>query len=336
MQKTTDRDYIPQRRLLRTVRVLAAAVAASLACSLTMAQAYPNRPIKMVVGLSAGGGSDTIARAISKHLGERLKQPVIVENRPGAGGNIASEYVAKMPADGYTLLYTADNHNLAPLIYPSVNYDPAKDYTGVILVSEYGLILSANADTRYKSIADLVRFAKQEPGAIFYGSSGTGLPNHVAMEKFNKAAGLKITHVAYKGSSMSVNDAVAGQIPLVMSTIAAVQPFITANKLVPLVVTGSSRWPSLPDVPTLAEAGFPAATSNSWMGIVAPAGTPKAVIDKLNTEISAIMKEKSIQDSFSKMGMGVGGGTAERFNEYLAKDLSGAQKLITETNIKIE
>jgi len=322
----------PPARILRAL----ALAAASLVCVGAFAQDYPSRPIKLVVGLAPGGASDAIARAISKELGERLKQPVIVENKAGAGGNIASEYVAKSSADGYTLLYTADNHILNPLIYKNAGYSAQKDFTGVILVSEYGLLLSTNAGTRYKSMSDLVNLARREPGTIFYGSSGTGLPNHVAMEKFKSVADLQITHVPYKGAGPSVSDAVAGQIPLVMSTIAAAQPFITSGRLVPLMVTGSARWPTLPNVPTVAEAGFPAATSNSWMGIVAPVGTPKPVIDRLNTQIAAILEERSIKDSFLKMGMGVAGGSAERFNDQLARDLAVYQKLVTDINLKVE
>jgi len=300
------------------------------------AQEYPSRPIKIVVGLAAGGASDTLARLIGKKLGERLGQPVVVENRPGAGGNIASEYVAKAPADGYTVLYTADNHTLNPLIYSSVNYDPQRDFTGVVLVSKYSLVLSANSSSRYKSIFDLLNHAQKTSDAIFYGSSGIGLPNHIAMEKFNKAAGTKIAHVAYKGSSQSVMDAASGQIPLVMSTITAALPFIESHKLIPLAVTGETRWPTLPDVPTLAEAGFPDAVSLSWMGIVAPSATPVSVIEKLNNEIQEILEERDTKDQFFKMGMGVGGGTPDEFNGFLEKDMQASRQIVEAIELKID
>lgn len=301
-----------------------------------LAEGYPDKPIRLVVGLAAGGASDTLARLLGKELGERWHQPVIIENRPGAGGNIASAYVARSPADGYTLLFTADNHNLNTLIYQDAGYDAQKDFTGVILVSTFSLMLSANADTPYKTITDVIASAKKEPGKLFYGSSGIGLPNHVSMEKFLHAAKLKISHVPYRGSALSITDAVAGQIPLVMSTITAALPFVTAHKLTPLMVTGSTRWPTLPDVPTVAEAGYPEATSPSWMGIVAPSKTPQAIVDKLNHELQAILAEASIRDAFFKLGMGVGGGTPKDFDDFLAKDLTASKKVVNEIALKVQ
>lgn len=317
------------------------ATLALLICALflqhaALAEGYPDKPIHLVVGLAAGGASDTLARLLGKELGERLHQPIVIENRPGAGGNIASEYVARSSADGYTLLFTADNHNLNPLIYQDAGYDAQKDFTGVVLVSTYSLILCANADTPYKTIADLIAGAKKEPGKISYGSSGIGLPNHVSMEKFLHAAKLKITHIPYRGSALSITDAMSGQIPLVMSTITAAQPFVTDHTLTPLMVTGSTRWPTLPDVPTVAEAGYPEATSPSWMGIVAPSKTPQAVVDQLNRELQAILAEASIRDAFFKLGMGVGGGTPKDFNDFLSKDLAASRKVVNEIALKVE
>ncbi len=322
--------------LVRRALAAALAIASCLGAAGAHAQDFPNRPIKLVVGLAAGGASDALARIVAKGLGERLKQPVVVENRVGAGGNVASEFVARSPADGYTLLYTADNHNLNPFIYQNAGYNAQKDFTGVILVSEYSLVLSANSNSRFKTLGDLIGQARKEPGAIFYGSSGVGLPNHLAMERINKAAGVKIAHVPYKGSALSVTDAASGQIPLVMSTMAAAQPFYATQKLTPLAVTGTTRWPSLPDVPTVVEAGYPAAVTQSWMGIVAPAATPKAVVDRLNTEIQAVLADRANRDAFTKLGMGVGGGSAERFNEYLARDLAACQRIVADLNLKIE
>jgi tripartite-type tricarboxylate transporter receptor subunit TctC len=322
------------RRFAKNLALLACVLL--LPFSAARADDYPAKPIRLVVGLSAGGASDTLSRLLGKELTARLKQPVIVDNRPGAGGNLASEYVARAPADGYTLLFTADNHNLNPLIYQSAGYDAQKDFTGVILVSEYGLILCANSATPYKTMADVIAGAKKEPGKIFYGSSGIGLPNHIAMEKFLQSAKLKITHVPYKGSALSITDAVSGQIPLVMSTIAAALPFIKVDKLTPLMVTGPSRWPSLPQVPTVAQVGYPDATSPSWMGIVAPLATPKPVIDKLNRELAIILAEAPIRDAFFKLGMGVGGGSPKDFNDFLAQDLKTSRRVVSEVSIKVE
>jgi tripartite-type tricarboxylate transporter receptor subunit TctC len=298
--------------------------------------AYPSAPIKLVIVTPPGGSADSIGRIVAERMTTALGQPVVVENRGGAGGNLASQFVAKAPADGYTLLLTANNHNLNAKIYKDAGYDPRRDFVPVIQLSEGPSVLLTQPDSRFKTIKQVVDAAKAAPGTLAYGSAGFGQPVHIAMELFMAAAQIQLLHVPYKGAGPAMQDALGGQIPLVMSSLAGAMPNITAGKLRALAITGDARWPGLPDVPTMAESGYPAATHWVWLGILAPAGTDSAIVQRLNTVIASIVADPAVRERFVALGTSPIGGTPDAFARRLQADYEAVDKIVARTGMKAE
>jgi tripartite-type tricarboxylate transporter receptor subunit TctC len=291
---------------------------------------------RMIVGFSAGGGADTHARLLAERMTARSGRPVIVENKPGAAGNLAAEYVAKAAADGCTLLLTGNNHNVNPFIYARAGYDPQKDFAPIIRTVEGASMLVTNPAQPYRTVAELVQYAKANPGKLSYGSSGIGGVNHVAMELFLKSAQINVVHVPYKGAAPALTDAIGGSVPLTVISTAGAQPYIASGKLTPLVVLGPTRSPALPDVPTALEAGYPDAAYVIWNGILAPSGTPLAVREKLNADLRAILQEKTVRDALGAQGWEPAGGSVADFAAFLDHDLSVSRKLMQELKLKVE
>ena len=264
-------------------------VALTVAVGNAHSESYPNKPIRIVVQYSPGGGADIVARLIAEHIGPKLGQTINVENKTGAGGNIGSSYVARSAPDGYTLLLTANSFNLNPMIYKSTGYDPVKDFVPVINVAEGPTLLSVHPSTPYKSLQDFIDAARLNPGSISFGSAGVGSPVHMAMELLILAAGIDVVHIPYKGASRAVVDAVGGHIPVVVGSIASQKASVDAGKLRPLAVSTPKRSSSLPNIPTMAESGFPSAVYLTYLGILAPAGTPADRVARLNKEIAAAL-----------------------------------------------
>ena len=321
------------RRLLGTLVWLGIALASPHA----HAQAWPNKPIRIVTGYAAGGGADIIARLLAEQVGPKLGTTIIVENRTGAGTNIASQHVARSAPDGYTLLFTSNNHNLNAMIYANPGYDPVKDLVPVIQISEGPSLLAAHPGTPFKSIQELVDAARARPSSLSYGSSGIGTPVHIAMELFKLSAGLDITHVPYKGAGQSVIDAVGGHIPLVIGSIAAMKQHIDAEKLRPLAVSTRRRSPSLPNVPTMLEAGFADAVHLIWLGIVAPAGTPADIIARLNKELAQALSQANVRERLEVIGLPAAeiGGPRE-FEALLRTDFATSQKIVAHLKLKAD
>jgi tripartite-type tricarboxylate transporter receptor subunit TctC len=302
-----------------------------------LAQAtYPAAPIKLVIVTPPGGSADSIGRIVAERMTAALGQPVIVENRGGAGGNLASQFVARSPADGYTLLLTANNHNLNARIYKDAGYDPRRDFVPVVQLSEGPSVLLTQPDSQFKSVKQVVDAAKAAPGKIPYGSAGFGQPVHIAMELFMAAAQIQLLHVPYKGAGPAMQDALGGQIPLVMSSLAGAMPNITAGKLRALAITGDARWPALPDVPTMAEAGYPAATHWVWLGILAPAGTDSAIVTRLNRAVAAILADPAVRDRFVALGTSPIGGSPADFAKRLQSDHDAVEQIVARTGMKAE
>jgi tripartite-type tricarboxylate transporter receptor subunit TctC len=297
---------------------------------------FPARPVRVICVNAPGGGLDIIGRLVSDRLTRGFNQPVIFENRAGAGGNIATEYVARAPADGYTLLETTTNHNLNAFIYKSPGYNARRDFVAVIQLTEAPSVLVAGAQTPYRNLKDLVAAARAQPGRIAYASGGSGQPTHVAGEMFKKAASIDLVHVPYKGGGPATLDLVAGQVPVGMSALPSVTPHIQSGTLRPLAITSPRRWPTLPDTPTVAESGYAGYRHMTWIGILAPAGTPAAIVARLNKEIAAALAHAEVRARIVALGAEPVGASAADFEAMLKADYETTGKLVAEIGLKVD
>lgn len=311
---TTPVDACPRRHVLMLLAAMGAPA---------WSQAdWPRRPITYVVPFGPGAHSDAVARAVTAKVAERLGQTIVVENKAGAGGSIAAQYVAKAPADGYTLLQTTQGvHVTNKAVYRKLGYDPTKDFVPVVMLVESPLILIVRKDSPIHSVADLVAYARANPGKLNFGSPGIGSAHHLAGELFNVAAGLQATHVPYRGSAPSLQALLAGEIQYIFE--ASALPMIEAGQVRALAVTSAARWPSVPDVPTMKEQGFADFVIQGWYGVVAPTGTPQAVVDRLNKEFNAVLSMPAIQ-SYIRDHLGIlpVGGSSAAFARRVAAEMS--------------
>jgi tripartite-type tricarboxylate transporter receptor subunit TctC len=324
-----------QRRLAIALLALCAAWLAAPG-SADAQSAWPNRQIRIVVPFAPGGASDILARLIAKELTERVKQPVVVENKPGAGGTIGADLVAKAPPDGYTLLLADSSVVMTfPSLYPNLPY-AAKDLLPVANIATFGLILIAPANSKYNSLADVVAADRANPGKLNMASPGSGSSNHLTLEKFNATAGTKLVHIPYKGTGPAINDLVGGQVDLTLASGAASKPLLDGGKVKALAVTSAKRNPLLPQVPTIAESGFVGFESIAGQGLFAPTGTPQDIVTKLNTEVNAIIRMPEIQQRWTQMGIDRMESTPEQFASWLARESDQWALLIRTQGIKPE
>ena len=323
------------RRFCRSI----AHVAIILSFSGLAQAAYPDRPIKLIVPYPPGGATDVIGRILAKNLGDSLGQQVLVENRGGAGGNIGAEAVAKAMPDGYTLLMGAvtSHSTMATLEKGKLRYDILKDFTPVMIVGSVPLVMVVNPNVPVRTLKGLVDYAKANPDKLNYASSGAGAPQRMGSEIFQKEAGIKITHVPYKGSGPAMTDLVAGQVNMMVETVPAALAFITSGQLRPLAVTTAKRISMLPDVPTTAESGMPALEVSSTFGVLAPAGTPMPIIDQLNSAIAKLLINPEVKEAFLKQGVYAANPTkSKQSTELLANEVKRWEKVIREADIKAE
>ena len=302
-----------------------------------LGHAFPDRPVRFVVGFTPGGPSDILARAVGQKLGERWGQQVVVENRPGAGGNLAAEVVAKSAPDGYTWLLgnnsiLATNHAL----YKKLSYDPLKDFAPVALVAVQPNILVVHPDVPAKSLQELVEFLKKNPGKLNYASSGAGAAAHLAGELFRSMAGVDIVHVPYKGAQPALTDLIAGHAQLMFATSASVIPYMKAGRLRALAVTTAQRSPSVPELPTVAEAGLPGFEATTWHGVVVPAATPAAVVQQLNRDVNAALKEKDLSERLAGLGAEVLTGSPQDFADYIAREIPKWTKVVRDSGARAD
>lgn len=292
-----------------------------LASTPAATQGYPDRPIKIVVPFPPGGPTDVAARLIAQNLSVSFGQSVVVENRAGAGGTLGAKAVASADPDGYTLLFgSTSSLAIAPAIYKMLDYDPVKDFVPVATVSDAPFILVTSPSFPAKSLKELIAYAKANPGKMNFASAGKGTPPHLTGEMFKAATGTNIVHVPYKGGAPAITDVIAGQVQMTFETTSVLLPLVKEGKVRALAVTSANRRPELPDTPSMIESGFPGFVSNSWTGVVAPAGTPANIVSKLNAAINASLKSEATKASFAKLGLDARVGSPEHFASLIASE----------------
>ena len=324
---------------MKLFRLAAVAAAVFVLCSLqALAQSYPARPVKIVVTFAAGGSADIFARSMAPFLSAELGQPVIVENKPGAGNIIAAEYVARSPADGYTLLLAPDPVLATnPLLYSKLPYDAVKDFAPVTMLVRFGLGIVISSAVPANSLQELVAYAKANPGKLNYGSFGPGTAPHLVMELFNSVAGVNIVQVPYKGVAPVLTDLIAGVVQASSMSPGPATPGVKSGRLRMLAVDGSKRSTLMPDVPTYAESGFPAMRAPAWWGIVAPAATPRAVIDRLQRDIARVLKNPAFYEANAvRQGYEPVGGTPEEFAAAIRDTTALWAPIIKGANIRLD
>ncbi len=297
---------------------------------------YPAKPVTIIVPFSPGGAADIMSRTLSDRLRLRLGQPVIVENKPGAGTMIASEHVVKSAPDGYTVLLAASSLSIAPALYSKVNYDPVKDFAPISLVASVVHVLSVHPSVPATNVAELVSWVKANPAKANYGSVGAGTSTHLESELFNSMAGVKMEHVPYKGSAPALLDLVSGNINVMFDAYASSKPFINDNKIRLLAVTTAQRSTLLPNVPTVAESGLPGYEAMPWLGFVAPAGTPSAVVNKFHAELMEVLKEPAVQEKFQSLGLEIIGNKPAEFADFIKKDMVKWAKVVKDSGAKAD
>ena len=319
------------------LRKTLAVAACLLAAGNVLAQAYPAKPVRMIVGFPPGGGTDVVARVISQKLTEWWGQPVTVENRAGATGTIGADVVAKSAPDGYTLIMGHVNSTgIAPNLFAKLPYDPIKDFAAVAYVGYVPNVLAVHPSVNVKSVKELVALLKSKPGQMNYASSGNGSTQHLAGEMFKQLTGTSIVHVPYKGSGDAIKDLLAGVVAMNFDTMPPVMPHIQAGKLRGLAISTPRRLPQLPDVPTFAEEGITGFDVSNWYGVMAPAGTPRDIVQKLNADINKAMQVPEVRARLEGVGTQMREQSAAEFEAYMKSEVAKYAKLIKDTGVRIE
>jgi tripartite-type tricarboxylate transporter receptor subunit TctC len=308
---------------------------ALFACSTTAkAQPYPNKPVKIVVPLTPGSPVDVVGRLVGQHMSTVLKQPVIVENRPGAGATIGARSVAGAEPDGYTLLHSAANHVIAPSAYKNLSYDPIKDFSPVGAVATSPFVVVVTPSLPVRTVPELIAYAKANPGKLNWGY-GLGTSPHLIGELFKHITRTDIAAIPYKGGAQAVTDMLGGQIHMNIGTTATLVPLVQSGKLRAIAVIGEGRYPDLPDVPTMAESGVPLALT-FWTGLLAPAGVPAEIVGKLNATLNDVLRSRELKDSMAKLGVQPNPGTPQDFGNFLLAEMKEWSSAVTVTGVKLD
>ncbi len=317
--------------------ILAGLALASVFITTAHAQAWPNRPLRLVVPFPAGGGTDLIGREVTQKITEATKWSFIIDNKPGSGGNIGIDNVAKSPADGYSLvLGQTSNLAINPTLYGKLPYDPTKDLTPVSLVASAPLTLVVSATSKFRTLADVVTAAKASPGALNYATSGNGTVAHLAMEMFQKEAGVKLVHVPYKGAAQGINDVISERVEIYVSSIPTLIGHIKNGKMRALAVTSLKRVDDLGQTPTVAESGYNGFEAVTWFGVLGPANLPKDITARLNAEIQKALQTPALQKQLNDQGADVAGSTPEQFGKLIRDDIARWGKVVRESGAKID
>ena len=307
-----------------------------LVAGVASAQGYPTQPIRLVVPWPPGGGVDTSARIIAQPLGERLGQSIVIDNKPGAAGNIGTEQAARAKPDGYTLLMGSVSPNaINPHLYARLGFEPVKDFAPIALVASVPNILVVQPNAPFGSVQDLLAMAKANPGKLNYGSGGVGSSQHLATEMFKRATGIDIVHVPYKGTAPAELGLMTGDVTLLLDTTACL-PFIAGGKMKALAVASKVRNPALPNVPTLDEIGITGVYAGAWYGVMAPTGTPREVVERLNRELNAVLAAPEMKKRMIEFGAEIGGGSAESFGQFMASELKRYAEVVKLSGAKVE
>lgn len=317
-------------------RVTLAFAAASLFSAAVQAQAWPAKPVRLVVPFPAGGGTDMISREVANKVANS-GYTFVVENRPGSGGNLGVDAAAKAQPDGYTFVM-GQTSNLAinPTLYSRLPYEPLKDLTPISMVASSPLVIVTGADSPYKTLADVVKAAKEKPGSINYATSGNGTVAHLAAESFQKAAGIKLTHIPYKGAAQGATDVISGQVQLYVSSIPTLLGHIKSGKMRPIVVTSLKRADDLAQVPTVAESGYKDFEAITWFGILGPANLPKDIVAKFNGDINKALKDPELRKKLGDQGADVAGSTSEQFGKLIRDDITRWGRIVKESGAKVD
>ena len=307
------------------------------AAGLAAAADFPVKPIHLIVPFPPGGGNDTVARAIAQQISPELGQPVVIDNRPGAGGSVGAELAAKAPPDGYTLfLAGVGSHVVNPNLHKKLGYDPLKDFAPITLIASAPSVLVVNPKVPAQNIAEFTAYARAHPGVLNYASNGNGSAAQLAAAMYESMAGVKMVHVPYKGIAPAMTDLMGGEVQLMFGTVVALVPHIQAGKLRALAVTGKKRSALLPEIPTLRESGLPEYEAGSWYGIEAPAGTPRTIIDQLNAVMVKALKQPEVARRLALDGAEVIGSTPEEFGAHIKAELERVGKVVRAAGIRIE
>ncbi len=318
------------------IRLLVVLMAGLTLCVNAAAQPYPSKPIRLLIPFTPGGSQDVIGRLLAQKVSEAIGQPVVVENKPGAGGLIATQEEARAPADGYTLLLsTGAQMAIEPALNAKAAYDPIKDFVHVIHLGDAPLVLLAVPSLPARDVKEVVAMSKAKPGSINTASTGNGTYTHLTLELFKAASGADLTHVPYKGAAPAFNDLMGGQVQTMFTTTASAQPYTSSQKLRALAVTSTRRSPMMPDVPTFAELGVPLDVS-VWIGIAAPAGTPAAVVERLNGEFNKALAAPDVRSKLAALGVDPVGGTSAQMTQYVRSDAERWAKIVKAANVKLE
>ena len=324
------------RKLIHAIVLAVLGVGAVVAAPVALAQSYPSKPITIIVPFPPGGTTDVLARAVAQKMNEAWGQPVLVENRPGAGATIGAAQVAKAPADGYTLLMGAVHHTIATSIYPKLPYDFQKDFAPITIVATVPNVLTVNPGVPAQNVKELVAYGKSNPGKLTFGSNGQGTAQHLIGEQFAAMTGVELLHVPYKGSGPLTTDLIAGQVLMSFDTMTPVLPHIKAGKLRALAVTTAKRSASLPDLPTLAESGLTGFDQGTWFGLLAPAATPKDIVAKVNAEVVKILRMPDVQKRLFEIGAEPVGNTPAEMAATIKSDTEKYAVVVKKANVKIE
>lgn len=314
--------------MLRKLFVAAVGVVGAMLAGAVAAQSYPSKPVRLISPYAAGGANDIVCRVIAEKLAEIMGQPVLVDNKPGAGSIVGSTLLVKSPPDGYTIMMADIAHGANPALHKKMPYDTLKDFTPVVLVSELPSAVLVNPSVPANSIAELVTYARQNPGKLNYSSSGFGSGNHLEAEVFKSDLGLDIVHVPYQGGGEAMNALLGGQVQILMITLPASMPHIKAGKVKALAVTSAKRAPLLPDVPTISETVSPGFDVNLWIGVVAPAGTPPDIVNRINADFNKVLAMPSVREKIAALGGNISGGTPEQFDAFIRNELARWSKTI--------
>lgn len=298
-------------------------------------QQYPSKPIRIIAPFAPGGGTDFIARLIAQKLTERLGQQVIVENKPGAGGNLGAEFAVRSAPDGYTMLLVAGSYTVNPSLY-KLSFDPVSDITPIVQLSQGPFIVAVHPSVPAKTLKEFIDLAKQQADKLSYGSAGSGSITHLASELFLEMAKIKVTHVPYKGTGPALNDTIAGNVQLIFGSVATTLQYVKSGRLRSLAVTTPRRIAAAPEVPTVAEAGVPGYQVILWHGLVGPKGMPRAIVERVNREVNEALKAKDMEQLLSTDGVSPAGGTPEQFQAQITADIERWRTVVQRAGIKVE